>query len=144
MTTRATISSVLTLSLWLSLCFVLTQAIPGSDLLIRSSLDPDASPTVARNIRAAARYHLSLANKATNLKLKAENDDDVDAYEEQLDIMRREDEKWQAEAAKYDQLRDILEAKIRTGELIIKGFNNKYEKGSVASIVDLVTFRAKH
>lgn len=105
--------------------------------------DSEKSPTDARNLRAAARYHWSLANNAQNKMLEAVRVDDVDGYEKWLEVMREEDEKWQEKATEYDQIRDILEAKIRNGELEIQNFQQRYEKGTLASIVDHLTGRAR-
>lgn len=136
-------NNVLAAILGLLLCHNLIEARLGSNFIFTTDFDAESSPTEARNIRASARYHWYEANKAQNQMLKAENDDDIDGYEKWLEVMREEDEKWQAKVAEYDQLRDILEAKIRTGELEIEGFNQRYEKGAVASIVDHLTFRAR-
>lgn len=109
-----------------------------------SEFESESNPHTARNLRASARYHYTRANEAQNMMFQAENDDDVDGYEKWLQIMREEDEKMHRDGNKYEELRDYLEAKIRMGELHIEGFENRYDKDTLSSIVDLLTFRAKH
>lgn len=122
-----------------SLAVGLAAAISGFGPLI----DESNTPSIARNVRASARYHYMKANQAQNNMYKAENDDDVDEYEKWLQIMREEDQKLGIDAAKYEELRDYLEAKIWTGELVIKNFQMLHEKGDMASILDHLTFRSK-
>lgn len=106
--------------------------------------DDHLSPTEARNLRAKARFHFSKANEAQAKMFDAEDKDDVDGYEKWLQVMREHDDKMNEAAAKYEELRDYLEAKIWAGELEIKGFDRIYEKSSLSSIMDHLTFRAKH
>lgn len=95
-------------------------------------------------MRAAARYHRMKADEAQNKLFYAENNDDVDEYEKWLAVMREEDRKLHEAAEKYEEVRDYLEAKIWQGELIIEGFEKRYAKGTLASIFDHITMRAKY
>jgi len=129
--------------LYLAACILAAKSSFAIQLLGTSSESHDFSPTMARNVRAEARYHFMMANNAQEKMFQAENNDDVDAYEKWLNVMREEDRKLNQAATKYEEIRDYLEAKIWCGELEIKGFNKKYEKGTMASIFDHLTLRAK-
>lgn len=72
---------------------------------------------------------------------EAENNDDVEVYGKWLGVMRKGDKKMHEYAA-YCEARDLLEARIRSGELVIDGFNMIYDRDTIGSIMDHLTLRA--
>lgn len=108
-----------------------------------TDFNSDWDATTARNLRSECRLRYFKANEAQNKMFEMENNDDVNGYEKWLEIMREEDRKLAECSAKYEEVRDYLESMIWKGELIIEGFERRYEKGTIASIVDHLTGRAK-
>lgn len=125
----------------LVLCLASVEA--GKKDLLFLNFNEDDAESEARNVRAEARKHFFKAQDAMEKLLEAEQHDDVDGYDENLLKMRSENEIWQELGTQYDQLRDLVEAKIRHGAPDIDGFEKRTNKGVLASLVDLATGRVQ-
>lgn len=127
------------------LCICMMTLEVSSGIWSSDKLDEKVmTPARARDIRAKARFHFKKANLAQEKMHEAERLGDVDMYEKNLSIMRQEDLKMVIAGEEYEEIRDFLESQIYTGQLEIEGFEKMYEKGTAASILDHLTFRAKY
>lgn len=125
----------------LIVCLDIVLAISNPFETLKAS-DAEENASKARNLRHECRVHYKKANDAQIKMFEAENKDNTVLYEYWLAKMRKYDEKLNQCSEEYEELRDYLESKIWSRELMLEGFEKRYAKDTWSSILDHLTFRA--